>query len=233
MEIDGFDIIWGSSRINILAVTIAIFFIGLIIGILITSFAKEKIDRKSGGKVNKNTKYGLITLSILFGIPLILVLLLGTKEFIYGWIESEKYESYDVGFIAGKQEGIEDGRGEGYGEGYEEGYDVGVSAGKASAGNYSYDNGYSVGYDDGYDAGYDEGYDDGRASISSGSTSSSDSSSGSGSSSSVQTVTATVYITDTGSKYHRWGCQYLRESSHAILLTEARARGYTACSRCW
>lgn len=88
-------------------------------------------------------------------------------------------------------------------------------------------------YDDGYDAGYDEGYDDGRASISSGSTSSSGSSSGSGSSSSVQTVTATVYITDTGSKYHRWGCQYLRESSRAILLTEARARGYTACSRCW
>lgn len=43
----------------------------------------------------------------------------------------------------------------------------------------------------------------------------------------------TVYITRTGSKYHRNGCQYLSRSQIPISLGEARAEGYTACSRCW
>lgn len=42
----------------------------------------------------------------------------------------------------------------------------------------------------------------------------------------------TVYITDTGSKYHRSGCQYLRSSRHAISKSNAISRGYGACSRC-
>lgn len=42
----------------------------------------------------------------------------------------------------------------------------------------------------------------------------------------------TVYITDTGSKYHRSGCQYLRSSHHAISKSNAISRGYGACSRC-
>lgn len=41
-----------------------------------------------------------------------------------------------------------------------------------------------------------------------------------------------VYITRTGSKYHRAGCSYLRRSRIAITLKEACARGYTPCSRC-
>jgi len=41
-----------------------------------------------------------------------------------------------------------------------------------------------------------------------------------------------VYITRTGSKYHRAGCSYLRRSRIAISLKEACARGYTPCSRC-
>ena len=43
----------------------------------------------------------------------------------------------------------------------------------------------------------------------------------------------TVYITDTGEKYHRWGCQYLRQSCYSISLQNALSQGYTACSRCW
>ena len=43
----------------------------------------------------------------------------------------------------------------------------------------------------------------------------------------------TVYITGTGSKYHRDGCQYLRKSKHAISLSDAEARGYTPCSKCF
>jgi len=38
---------------------------------------------------------------------------------------------------------------------------------------------------------------------------------------------ATVYITRTGSKYHRGGCRYLRKSCIPISLDEARARGYS------
>lgn len=42
----------------------------------------------------------------------------------------------------------------------------------------------------------------------------------------------TVYITDTGSKYHRDGCRYLSRSKHAISLSDAQSRGYDACSVC-
>lgn len=42
----------------------------------------------------------------------------------------------------------------------------------------------------------------------------------------------TVYITDTGSKYHRDGCRYLSRSKHAISLSDAQSMGYDACSVC-
>ena len=44
--------------------------------------------------------------------------------------------------------------------------------------------------------------------------------------------TVTVYITKTGEKYHRDGCQYLKKSQIAIDLADAIAQGYTPCSRC-
>jgi hypothetical protein len=40
-----------------------------------------------------------------------------------------------------------------------------------------------------------------------------------------------VYITNSGKKYHNAGCSYLR-SSNEITLENAKARGYTPCSRC-
>lgn len=42
----------------------------------------------------------------------------------------------------------------------------------------------------------------------------------------------TVYITNTGSKYHRAGCRYLRQSQHKISKEEAESEGYTPCSVC-
>lgn len=42
---------------------------------------------------------------------------------------------------------------------------------------------------------------------------------------------ATVYITNTGTKYHKSGCSYLK-SSHAVTLEYAITNGYSACSRC-
>lgn len=42
----------------------------------------------------------------------------------------------------------------------------------------------------------------------------------------------TVYITNTGEKYHQSWCRYLSKSKIPITLSEAKARGYTPCSRC-
>lgn len=43
---------------------------------------------------------------------------------------------------------------------------------------------------------------------------------------------STVYITDTGSKYHRSGCSSLSKSKKAISVNEAKRKGYEACKRC-
>ena len=40
-----------------------------------------------------------------------------------------------------------------------------------------------------------------------------------------------VYITESGEKYHRWGCQYLWHSHFKISLADAKAN-YTPCSVC-
>lgn len=48
----------------------------------------------------------------------------------------------------------------------------------------------------------------------------------------AQSVTdPTVYVTRTGKKYHKEGCQYLRLSSIPMKLSEATQK-YTACSKC-
>lgn len=41
-----------------------------------------------------------------------------------------------------------------------------------------------------------------------------------------------VYITDTGSKYHEYGCRYLSESGYAVTLDYAVRCGYKPCSVC-
>ncbi len=42
----------------------------------------------------------------------------------------------------------------------------------------------------------------------------------------------TVYITNTGTKYHRSSCHYLSSSKIPINLLDAKAQGYTPCSVC-
>lgn len=42
----------------------------------------------------------------------------------------------------------------------------------------------------------------------------------------------TVYITDTGKKYHSASCSYLKKSKHAISKDSAISQGYSACSKC-
>lgn len=41
-----------------------------------------------------------------------------------------------------------------------------------------------------------------------------------------------VYITNTGEKYHSYGCQYLRKSCIQITLSSAALSGYGRCSKC-
>jgi len=42
----------------------------------------------------------------------------------------------------------------------------------------------------------------------------------------------TVYITNTGKKYHRDGCRFLSKSKIAIKRKDAEAKGYEACKVC-
>lgn len=41
-----------------------------------------------------------------------------------------------------------------------------------------------------------------------------------------------VYVTNTGSKYHRDGCSYLKKSKNEITLSDALKKGYEPCSKC-
>lgn len=114
---------------------------------------------------------------------------------------------------------------------YDDGYSEGYADGKSD--------GYSEGKTAGYNSGYSKGFSEGKASVktttSTASTASSPSSSSSGTSTPAvsEPQSVTVYITNTGSKYHRSGCQYLRKSCIQTTLASAKARGYTACSKCW
>ncbi len=45
-------------------------------------------------------------------------------------------------------------------------------------------------------------------------------------------ISTQVHITRTGEKYHSAGCQYLSNSDIPISLADAKAQGYTPCSRC-
>ena len=43
---------------------------------------------------------------------------------------------------------------------------------------------------------------------------------------------STVYITDSGKKYHRGSCSSLSKSKHAISVKDAKSKGYEPCKRC-
>lgn len=43
----------------------------------------------------------------------------------------------------------------------------------------------------------------------------------------------TVYVTASGTKYHRDGCSHLSDTKEAIALSEALRMGYTPCADCY
>ena len=79
---------------------------------------------------------------------------------------------------------------------------------------------YPVGYAQGYETGYDDGYTEGHLI---GKSESSDSF--------LPSNTDFVYITRTGTKYHRASCRYLSQSSIKVERAEAIGN-FGACSVC-
>ena len=158
-------------------------------------------------------------------------------------LESARQQGYDAGYSEGIQSGYNNGYEIGYAEGSDisytqgytegtaDGYDTGYLEGKDSGYAAGHEDGYAEGLEEGSSQGYDKGYADGKQAAA---TASASGSSGekSASAPSVQETSVTVYITATGAKYHRAGCSYLKKSSIAISLSDAKAQGYTACSRC-
>ena len=101
----------------------------------------------------------------------------------------------------------------GYSQGKEDGYDIG----------------YKTGYDTGVTLAYDAGYQKGLAEAS-GLTEQEEQAEPSTESSDSEEIT--VYVTDTGSKYHRASCGSLWNSCHEITLSQAVASGYGPCGSC-
>lgn len=110
-------------------------------------------------------------------------------------------------------------------ENYKQGYEAGED-GKELAAEDSYVSGYDEGYRIGYEDGYDNGLTEGKGYTSE------VSNPAKYSNTYDDKESETVYITDTGSRYHMFGCQYLSESCYSIALNDAIERGYIACSRC-
>lgn len=146
---------------------------------------------------------------------------------IVGYYAQQEFEKqwlggYGTGKDAGYQLGYTDGHSDGQAAGYDTGFDSGLTQGKKT--------GYNEGKSDGYDDGYDQGYLDGLLVGAASTPANSPASSSYVANNTTQSVT--VYVTNTGKKYHRAGCSYLKKSSNPMSLSSAKAAGYTPCSRC-
>ena len=176
----------------------------------------------------------------IFAVMLLLgtLLLAGCSQQMLS--EDELSSIRDEAYQSGVAQAKEDAKAEAEKQ-YQKGYDEGQAKAETSA---------QESYDKGYQEGYDKGKEEAEAaaqaaketaaaassqtsrSVSAGSTSSGSTSANTSTTSSSYGDSVTVYVTDTGSKYHMAGCQYLRQSQHARTLSQAKSQGYTACSRC-
>lgn len=116
--------------------------------------------------------------------------------------------------------------------GHDRGYNQGYKQGETDTYNTAYAEGEVYGYTTGYDDGYDEGYSDGEKYGRAAEISKNLGSRIKTNSSPQVTYDYTVYVTDTGSKYHSYGCRYLKDSCFPVSLSDAKASGYTPCSVC-
>ena len=89
--------------------------------------------------------------------------------------------------------------------------------------------GYDIGYNAGEEYGYDTGYEKGFAARIAQAQQEEETESSTVSTGSEEIL---VYVTDSGSKYHRAGCGSLWNSSHERTLSQAIASGYGPCGNC-
>lgn len=116
--------------------------------------------------------------------------------------------------------GYELGSRSAFGEGYENGYEEGNDLG--------YNDGFETGKDEGYQTGYDEGVEAAKNDAYYGIYG------GENTEGAVAGSADTVYLTSSGSCYHREGCSYIAGKSGLTTMTESEAvsAGYSPCSRC-
>lgn len=160
--------------------------------------------KKSASMVQRSTAW---IMSIAFAVL--------TWFCCYGYYDDQ----YNIGYSDGVRASSQN---------YDAGYADGEKDGAEKAKRTWYDNGYSTGYSVGYTAGID----DYKKAQSEKSSSNYYSNSQNTYQEPATSNSYTVYITATGSKYHSYGCSYLRDSCYPIDVNDAIARGYTACSRC-
>jgi hypothetical protein len=121
----------------------------------------------------------------------------------------------DTQYNNGYEKGYEEAKGyfesqlkDKYDEGYNKGYE---DSSEDYSNNYSNGNNYdNSSYDDDLSKIWDEDYNNEE-----------------------DTTEEIVYVTRTGTKYHKDGCQYLSHSKIEMELNDAIAQGYTKCSKCW
>lgn len=152
--------------------------------------------------------------------------------------------NYQEGYDAGKEEGHDAGYKEGvqatrenYEAKLEAEYSKGYDAGEAKGHAEGYDEGYKAAYAEQADIGTEDQYRAGEAPQSSSGESSpapapEPESESEPAPAEPDATTVAVFVTNTGGKYHRYGCRYLRESKNNISLAEAISRGYEPCSVC-
>lgn len=116
-------------------------------------------------------------------------------------------------------------------------YDKGFEAGRESGYYSGYENGQTDGYKEGYaegkESGYNLGYQNGKTAMQDGSFELvSDTPDNRFSTRSTPEQSRIVYVTKTGTKYHKGSCYHLSSSKIEIDLASAKVRGYTPCSHC-
>ena len=181
-----------------------------------TMEGKETIKQQELSSFEKKAKKQKKNWILLTGL---LVGIVGGISFFLGYLSG-----YDRGYADGYYEEQEISREEALGE-YNRGYQEGYSKVTEEL-QIQYDTGYEEGYQKGLDEGkqQEEGNENGVAVI----PASAPKSVPTGSVTSKQTV----YITNTGTKYHTPGCRYLDESRIQTDLSDAKQKGYKPCRVC-
>lgn len=186
---------------------------------------------------------------LLLSLTLLLLCSVGCTRITAEDLEHAKETAYNEGYNSGYEKGEAAASAqfdvkyeEGYSSGLAEGFDEGLAEGLTAAGDS-----FTQGYDQGYLEGYAKQEKDEAAArqhyiatinpkppvqalVSTGSPG--DAPSDRSLSEDPASVGNVVYVTKSGKKYHSGGCSYLSSSKIEKSLADAKAAGYTPCSKC-